>query len=81
MDNKNRIELNPEQLEQVNGGSLTFVPDSNGNYTMKCGFSGQVFTGLPMGQAMQIVRYSATIPDTAEGEQQILSWARSQGII
>lgn len=77
----NRVQLDPEMLENVNGGSIGFNPDSNGNYTMKCQYSGQTYQNVSLSQAMEIAKYAAAVPNTAEGEQQIVNWAHQNGII
>lgn len=71
----NRTELNPEILENVAGGALGFDPDANGNYTMRCQFTGAVFPNVTLANVMEIAKFAATIPNTLEGEQQIINWA------
>ena len=79
---KNRVELDLDVLEGVNGGSLGFDPDATGTiFTMRCQYSGEVFYNIPLAKVIEIARFGATIPDTAEGEQQIIAWAKQQGII
>ena len=77
----NRVQIDPELLENVNGGSIGFNPDSNGNYTMKCQFTGNVYHNIPLAQVMEVAKYAAGVPNTLEGEKQIINWARAQGII
>ena len=77
----NRVELNLEQLENVNGGSIGFNPDGNGTYTMKCQFTGKVYYNVSLSQAMEVAKYAAGVPNTLEGENQIINWAHAQGII
>ena len=81
MEKKSRVELGMEYLESVSGGSLGFDPDDNGTYTMFCEFSGDVYYGISLSDVMEISKVGATCPNTAEGEKQILDWARSHGII
>lgn len=76
-----KIELNDEILDKINGGAIGFNPDGQGTYTMKCQFSGETFGGVTLQQIIQIAQFCATIPNTAEGEQQIIDWARGKGII
>lgn len=77
----NREEINLEALENVNGGAIGFNPEPGGTYTMKCQFTGKVYTGISLSQVMEIGKYAAGVPNTLEGEQQILNWASAQGII
>lgn len=77
----NRVELNLDALENVNGGAIGFNPEPNGTYTMICQFSGKSFTGVPLAFAIEIAKFGADIPNTAEGEQQIINWASSKGYI
>ena len=81
MSNKNRVSIDLEELENVNGGTLTFNPDGNGGYKMTGCFSGSTFSGVSLSQVMQVIKYSAKVPNTEEGEQQIIQWAQDQGII
>lgn len=76
-----RVELDADLADIVNGGALGFDPEEGGNYTMRCQFSGQVFYGVSLSNVMYIAQYCATIPNTPEGEQQIISWAQGQGYI
>ena len=77
----NRVEINEELLAQINGGSLGFDPEGNNVFTMKCEFSGNVYSHIDISDVMLICQYAATIPNTAEGEQQIINWAHDRGII
>lgn len=77
----NRVQLDPELLDQVNGGSVGFNPDKNGNYTMKCQFTGKTYYNIPLSQVMEIAKYAATVPNNLEGENQIINWAHQHGII
>jgi len=77
----NRVEIDLDMLENVAGGAIGFNPDNNGTYTMKCQFTGLTFSGVRLDQIMQIAQYAASIPNTLEGEQQIIDWAREQKII
>lgn len=81
MDNKNRVELDIDQLDQVNGGAIGFNPDGTGKYTMKCQFSGKSFPSITLEQIIQIAKFAAGIPNTPEGEEQILAWAHGKGYI
>lgn len=81
MENKKRVEIDAALLDQVVGGSLGFDPDSNGTYTMICGFSGQKFYGVSLGNCMEICKHGAYVPNTAEGEQEIVAWAQANGYI
>ena len=76
-----RTEIAPELLETVAGGALGFDPDAAGTYTMYCEFSGQTFTGVALGNIMQIAQFGASIPNTPEGEQQIIAWAKASNYI
>ena len=79
--NMARTEIAPELLETVAGGALGFDPDAAGTYTMHCEFSGQTFTGVALGNIMQIAQFGASIPNTPEGEQQIIAWAKARNYI
>jgi hypothetical protein len=81
MSNKNRVELDPEMLDLVAGGSIGFNPDGSGTYTMYCEYSGAAFYGVELSQIIQIAQYGANIPDGPDGEQQIIGWAQSMGFI
>ncbi len=70
-----RIEIAPELLDYVNGGALGFNPEAGGTYTMIGQFTGKKFTGVTLANAMEIAKYSATIPNTLEGEEQIIAYA------
>ena len=80
MANK-RMELSPEMLELVSGGAIGFNPDDNGTYTMICEFSGKRYSGVKLDQIMQIAKFGSNIPNTPEGEEKIVNWARGQGFI
>lgn len=77
----NRVQLDLEQLENVNGGSIGFNPDSNGTYTMKCEFTGNTYYGVSLSQAMEVAKYAAGVSNDLEGEKKIINWAHAQGII
>lgn len=81
MGKTNRIELGSEVLESVNGGAIGFNPDNNGTYTMLCEFTGNRYYGIRLDQVIEVAKYAAAIPNTLEGEQNILAWAQEQGII
>ena len=76
-----RVGLDDNVLEMINGGGLGYDPDSSGTFTMKCQYSGNIYYGIRLDQVMEIAKYSAAIPDTPEGEADILNWAHTQGII
>ncbi len=78
---KERIQLDEEVLDQVSGGSIGFNPDGNGTYTMLCEFTGERYYGVPLSQAIEVAKFAAAIPNTLEGEQQIIKWAQDQNII
>ena len=77
----NRVEINQELLEQINGGAIGFDPEGNDMFTMRCEFSGNVYPHVSLSDLMRIAQFAAAIPNTAEGEQQIINWAHDQGII
>ena len=79
--NMGRREIAPELLETVAGGALGFDPDASGTFTMHCEFSGQTFTGVALGNIMQIAQFGASIPNTPEGELQIIAWAKARNYI
>ena len=81
MSNQDRIALDLEELDNVRGGTLVFNPDGSGKYNMTCCFCGTTYPGLTLAQVMQVIKYSAKIPNTAEGEQKIIGWAQSENII
>ena len=72
---ENRTELNLEMLENVAGGAIGFNPEPAGTYTMRCQFTGAVFPGVTLANVMEIAKFAATIPNTLEGEQQIIKYA------
>ena len=76
-----KMPINEELLDMVNGGSLGFDPEPSGTFTMRCEYSGASYEGVALGDAIQIARYGASIPNTPEGEQQIVQWARDNNII
>ena len=77
----NRVQLSDDILENVNGGSIVFNPQDDGNYYMKCKITGQSFNNVSLGDIMKVIKYASSVPNTAEGEQQIIDWARSENII
>lgn len=77
----NRVQIDAELLDLVNGGNIGFNPNDNGTYTMQCQYSGQTYQNVSLSQAMEIAKYAAAVPNTAEGEQQIVNWAHQNGII
>ena len=81
MSNQNRMAIDPELLEKINGGALGYDPDDHGTFTMHCQFSGETYNDVTLTQIIQIAQFSATIPNTAEGEKQITDWAKQQGYI
>ena len=68
-------------LELVQGGALGFNPDDQGTYTMECQFSGESYGNVPLGIAIEIAKYGAMIPNTPEGEKQIIDWAKGKNYI
>ena len=76
-----RREIAPELLEIVAGGALGFDPDGSGTYTMRCEFSGESYPGISLAGVMELAQFGASIPNTPEGEQQIIAWAKSKGFI
>ncbi len=79
--NMSRTEIAPELLEIVAGGALGFDPDGAGTYTMRCEFSGESYPGITLARVMELAQFGASIPNTPEGEQQIIAWAKSKGFI
>ena len=79
--NMSRREIAPELLEIVAGGALGFDPDGSGTYTMRCEFSGESYPGISLAGVMELAQFGASIPNTPEGEQQIIAWAKSKGFI
>lgn len=77
----NRVQIDAELLDMINGGAIGFNPDSNGNFTMKCQYSGATYQNVNLSQVMEIAKFAATVPNTAEGEQQIVNYAHERGII
>lgn len=77
----NRIQIDGDLLDQINGGSVGFNPDNNGTYTMKCQFTGKTFYNIALAQVMEIAKFAATVPNNVEGENQIINWAHQRGII
>lgn len=76
-----RTEIAPELLEFVTGGSIGFDPDGAGTYTMYCQFSGDIYPGVNLASIMAIAQFGASIPNTPEGEQQIIAWAKAGNYI
>ena len=76
-----RTEIAPELLEIVTGGALGFDPDAAGTYTMRCEFSGEDYMGVSLANVMEIAKFGASIPNTPEGEQQIIAWAKARNYI
>lgn len=81
MEKKNRVELGLESLDKVAGGALGFDPEGDGTYTMHCQFTGNTYYGVSLSDVIEISKFGATVPNTEEGERQIIDWAKSQGII
>ena len=48
---------------------------------MICEFSGDKYYGIRLDQIMEIAKFGSNIPNTPEGEQEIVEWAQNQGII
>ena len=76
-----RTEIAPESLEIVTGGALGFDPDASGTYTMRCEFSGECYPGITLANVMETAKFGASIPNTPEGEQQIIAWAKARNYI
>lgn len=76
-----RVELAPDILDKVSGGAIGFNPDDDGTYTMICEFSGDKYYGVRLDQIMDIAKFASNIPNTPEGEEKIVNWAKDQGII
>lgn len=76
-----RKEIAPELLEFVTGGAIGFDPDGAGTYTMHCQFSGDEYPGVNIASIMAIAQFGASIPNTPEGEQQIIAWAKAGNYI
>ena len=76
-----KMNIDDNLLDFVTGGSIGYNPDGNGTYTMNCQYSGNSYQGVTLTQVMQIAQYSARIPNTPEGEQQIIQWATENNII
>jgi len=81
MDNKKMVQLSDDMLDNISGGAIGFNPDGQGTYTMKCEFTGQTFYGVQLSDIIEIGKFAAAIPNTLEGENQIIAYARSQGYI
>ena len=79
--NMARTEIAPELLETVAGGALGFDPDGAGTYTMHCEFSGESYPGVTLAGVMELAQFGASIPNTPEGEQQIIAWAKARNYI
>ena len=79
--NMSRTEIAPELLDTIAGGALGFDPDGAGTYTMRCEFSGEAYPGVTLSSVMELAQFGASIPNTPEGEQQIIAWAKSRGFI
>ena len=77
----NRIQLDDNFMENVNGGSIGFNPDDQGTFTMKCKYTGETYYGVQLSQIIEIGKYAATQTESLEGEQEIINWARDAGII
>lgn len=73
--------IDPELLDLVSGGAFGLDPDSNGTYTMVGEYTGQRFTGVTLANAIEIAKYGASVPNTAEGEKQIIDWAKGKNYI
>ena len=76
-----RVELNESILENVTGGSIVFNPQGDGNYYMECEYSGDTYYDIALGDIMKVIKYAAKVPNTPEGEQDILNFCRNEGII
>lgn len=76
-----RTEIAPELLEAVAGGALGFDPDGAGTFTMRCEYSGEDYPGVSLANLMEIAQFGASIPNTPEGEQQIIAWAKARNYI
>ena len=76
-----RIEIAPELLEIVAGGAIGFDPETDGTYTMRCEFSGDVYPGVSLASVVALAQFGASIDNTPEGEQQIIAWAKAQNYI
>lgn len=81
MTDKKRTEIAPELLDKVAGGAIGYNPEPGGTYTMICQFSGSTFKGVTLGQIIEIAKFGATIPNTPEGEQEIIAWAKTKKYI
>lgn len=76
-----RTEIAPELLEFVAGGAIGFDPDAAGTYTMRCQFSGDIYPGVCLANVMAMAQFGASVPNTPEGEQQIIAWAKARNYI
>ena len=76
-----RKEIAPELLEFVTGGAIGFDPDGAGTYTMRCQFSGDIYPGVCLANVMALAQFGASVPNTPEGEQQIIAWAKARNYI
>ncbi len=81
MEKQNRVPIDPELLDIVNGGAFGFDPDGSGTYTMHCQHSGQVFYGVQLGDVIEMAKHGAYLEDTPENELQTIEWARQMGYI
>lgn len=81
MNKQNRVPIDPELLDIVNGGSFGFSPDDHGTYSMYCQYSGQMFYNVKLSDIIEIGKYGAYLQDTPEDEQKIIAWAMQQGYI
>jgi hypothetical protein len=80
-NNMSRTEIAPELLDYIAGGAIGFDPEPSGTYTMRCEFSGEVYPGISLSGVMMLAQFGASVPNTPEGEQQIIAWAKSQNFI
>lgn len=78
---KDRVQLNDDSLEQVCGGNIVFNPQGDGMYVMNGKHTGQTFNNVQLGDIMKVIKYAASVPNTEEGERQIIKWAQDNNII
>ncbi len=73
--------IDPAMLDMISGGALGFNAEAGGTFTMEGQFTGKTYSGVSLSNVMEIAKYCATVPNTLEGEQQIIQWAQDQNYI
>lgn len=67
----NRVEIDAEMLEKINGGAFKYTPNDDGSFTLTGDFTGGSIT-LPGTKFFDVISILSNLEDTEAGEIEAL---------